>query len=401
MIRYAELYKNELLESVIPFWDKHSINTKSGGYYTCLAQDGSCFDTDKFVWLQARAVWTYAMLYEEVAQNEEWLGNAVHGAEFLKKYGRDKEGNWYFSLTESGEPLIQPYNIFSDCFATMAFSRLSKITQNEEYAEIAISTFKSIIARQKSPKGIYEKAVSGTRPMQGFSLPMILCNLSLEMEHLMDASSINEVVDEALNQVMSRFYDENLGLIREHISPDGKPIDSFEGRLINPGHGIEAMWFVMDLANRRGDMSLIQKAWKISEQIMSYGWDDQYGGILYFKDVKGFPPQQLEWDQKLWWVHLESLVCAAKAYRYTNNAQALKWFEKLHEYSWNRFRDPAHGEWFGYLNREGKPLLTLKGGKWKGFFHVSRALWQVANSLASVSVQAEDSVGSINKFDAT
>lgn len=399
MIRYANLYKNELLDSVVPFWDKYSINSEHGGYYSCLEQDGSCFDTDKFIWLQARAVWTYAMLYEEVEQKALWLDNAIHGAEFLKKYGRDSEGKWYFSLTETGAPLIQPYNIFSDCFAAMAFSRLSKITENDEYADIAKTTFNSIIARQNNPKGIYEKSVAGTRPMQGFSLPMILCNLSLEMEHLIEPSFINKVIEEALDQVMNRFYDEKIGLIRESISPDGKAVDSFEGRLINPGHGIEAMWFVMDLANRTDDTALIQKAWKISEQIMSYGWDEQYGGIVYFKDIKGFPPQQLEWDQKLWWVHLESLVCAAKAYSYTNNEQALQWFEKLHEYSWNRFRDPKYGEWFGYLNRAGEPLLSLKGGKWKGFFHVPRALWQVAKSFELIEKASEIDVAAINQVD--
>lgn len=401
MIRYADLYKNELLNSVIPFWDKHSINTKFGGYYTCLTQDGSCFDTDKFIWLQARAVWTYAMLYEEVEQKEHWLQNAIHGAEFLKKYGRDNKGNWYFSLTEKGEPLVQPYNIFSDCFATMAFSRLSKITGDKGYAEIATATFNSIIERQKTPKGIYEKTVTQTRPIQGFSLPMILCNLSLEMAHLLEPSFVDEVIDEALNQVMNRFYDREIGLIREFISPDGKPLDSFEGRLINPGHGIEAMWFVMDIAKSRDDYSLIEEAWQIAENIMRYGWDDAYGGILYFKDVKGYPPQQLEWDQKLWWVHLESLVCAAKAYHYTQSDEAARWFEKLHNYSWERFRDPEHGEWFGYLNRSGKPLLTLKGGKWKGFFHVPRALWQIAKSLDNSALKAESSVNGYNKIDVT
>lgn len=387
MIRYADLYKKELLESVVPFWDKYSINTANGGYYTCLLEDGSCFDTDKFIWLQARSVWTYAMLYEEVANKDSWLKNAIHGAEFLKKYGRDEQGNWYFSVTEKGAPLIQPYNIFSDCFATMAFSRLSKITGNQEYAEIAESSFKSVLARQKNPKGIYEKSVATTRPLQGFSLPMILCNLSLEMEHLLDTAFIDQVIEEALNQVMNRFYDPNIGLIREFISPEGKAVDSFEGRLINPGHGIEAMWFVMDLAKRNNDEALIQKAWMISEQIMNFGWDQDFGGILYFKDIKGFPPQQLEWDQKLWWVHLESLVCAAKAYSYTNNKKAQAWFEKIHEYSWDRFRDPINGEWYGYLNRAGSPLLTLKGGKWKGFFHVPRALWQVAKTLEATSVK--------------
>jgi len=34
---------------------------------------------------------------------------------------------------------------------------------------------------------------------------------------------------------------------------------------------------------------------------LDFGWDKEYEGILYFMDSKGAPPQQLEWDQKLWW----------------------------------------------------------------------------------------------------
>jgi N-acylglucosamine 2-epimerase len=92
-------------------------------------------------------------------------------------------------------------------------------------------------------------------------------------------------------------------------------------------------------------------------------------------DAQGYPPQQLEWDQKLWWVHLESLVALAMGYRLTQNPTCWHWYERLHDYSWSKFADPQGGEWFGYLNRRGEVLLTLKGGKWKGCFHVPRALW--------------------------
>jgi N-acylglucosamine 2-epimerase len=57
------------------------------------------------------------------------------------------------------------------------------------------------------------------------------------------------------------------------------------------------------------------------------------------------------------------------------------WFEKIHEYSWKHFRDNEYHEWFGYLNRQGEVLLNLKGGKWKGCFHVPRAMLQVYKTL--------------------
>jgi N-acylglucosamine 2-epimerase len=133
----AQKYKSELLDKVIPFWLNNSKDEEFGGYFTCLDRKGKVFDTDKFIWLQAREVWMFSSLYNNVEQKPEWLEMALHGAEFLKKYAKDADGNWYFSLTRQGEPLIQPYNIFSDCFACMAFGQLYKATGNKEHAEIA------------------------------------------------------------------------------------------------------------------------------------------------------------------------------------------------------------------------------------------------------------------------
>ncbi|MFM2394087.1 MAG: hypothetical protein RLZZ546_2069, partial [Bacteroidota bacterium] len=154
----ANIYESELLNNVIPFWTKHSLDKECGGYYTCLNRDGSVFDTDKFLWLQGRQVWTFAMLYNQLEQKEEWLEIAKHGASFLKKYGRAEDGTWYFSLTREGSPLIQPYNIFSDCFATQAFGQLYKACEEEEYAIIAKDTFQSIIERKDNTKRQWSKS---------------------------------------------------------------------------------------------------------------------------------------------------------------------------------------------------------------------------------------------------
>lgn len=377
-------YRNELLENVVPFWERYSRDDESGGYFTCLDRKGNVFDTDKFIWLQGRQVWMFATLYNKVEGRQDWLDMAIHGAKFLKKYGHDGNLNWYFSLTREGKPLIEPYNIFSDCFATMAFGQLYKATGKEEYGEIAKKTFDLILKRQDNPKGRFTKNVPGTRSLKGFSLPMILCNLSLEIEHLLPKELVDETIQKVVHEVMEVFYQKDTGLILENVQPDGSFSNSFEGRLINPGHTIEAMWFIMDLSERLNQPHLAQKATEIMLRTLDYGWDQQFGGIFYFMDIKGYPPQQLEWDQKLWWVHIETLISLIKGYRLTGNPACLNWFEKVHSYTWKRFPDPEFGEWFGYLNRQGEVLLPLKGGKWKGCFHVPRGLIQVWKTLDSI-----------------
>ena len=141
----------------------------------------------------------------------------------------------------------------------------------------------------------------------------------------------------------------------------------------------------MDLAERNNDSTLAEKAVERTLNILNYGWDDRYGGIFYFMDIKGKPLQQLEWDQKLWWVHVETLISLIKGYRHTKKPECLEWFRKVHEYTWLHFPDPEFGEWYGYLNRRGEILLDLKGGKWKGCFHIPRGLYQVWKTLEKLS----------------
>ncbi len=385
--KLAQQYKSELLDRVMPFWMEHSIDKEMGGYFTCLERDGEVFDTDKFVWLQGREVWMLATLYNKVEKKAEWLEAAIQGAEFLKRHGHDGNLNWYFALDREGHPLVEPYNIFSYTFAVIAFGQLALATGNEEYADIAKRTFDIVLSKVDNPKGKWSKAAPGARELKSFALPMILCNVALEIEPLLDKDFLDRTIATCVHEVMDVFYRPELGLIVEHLSTDGQLVDCMDGRLLNPGHAIEAMWFIMDLGKRLGDKALIEKAVQIALQEVEYGWDKQYGGIFYFMDRLGHPLQQLEWDQKLWWVHIETLITMIKGYELTGNEKCLEWFERVHEYVWSHFMDPEHPEWFGYLNRRGEVLLTLKGGKWKGCFHVPRGLMQVWQSLERIATR--------------
>ena len=387
----AQLYKSELLDRVVPFWLNKSQDLDFGGYFTCLDRDGSVYDTDKFIWLQGREIWMFAKLYNTVEPRQEWLEAAVQGAEFLKKYGHDGNLNWYFALDREGHPLVEPYNIFSYTFATIAFGQLSIALKSagqkeraEEYASIAKRTFDIVLSKVDNPKGRWSKASPGARALKTFDLPMILCNVSLEIESLLEPAFLQKAIDDCLHEVMDVFYRPELGLIVEALGKDGNLVDCFDGRKLNPGHAIEAMWFVMDLGKRLNRPELIKQAVEICLQEVEYGWDKEFGGIFYFMDRLGHPRHELEWDQKLWWVHLETLISLIKGYQLTGDQRCLDWFQRVHDYTWSHFRDPDYPEWYGYLNRQGEVLLPLKGGKWKGCFHVPRGLlnvWKILEML--------------------
>lgn len=380
-------YHAELHENILPFWLGKSQDTEFGGYFTCLGRDGNVFDTDKFMWLQGREVWLFSMLCNREGMRREWIDCAVQGAEFMLRHGHDGDFNWYFSLTREGIPLTEPYNIFSYTFAAMAFAQLSKATGEERYAEAARRTFEHILARWDNPKDKWDKAHKGTRPMRSLAPSMILCNMVLEVEHLIEPKLVEKTIDRSLSDVMEVFYRPELGLVTEHLNADGTLSDTFDGRLINPGHTLETMWFVMELARRRNNPELVKKAVEIGLRTLEFGWDGQWGGVFYFMDRKGFPPQQLEWDQKLWWVHIESMIAMLEGYALTGNTRCREWFLRLHDYTWSHFKDPEYPEWFGYLDRRGEVLLPLKGGKWKGCFHVPRGLYKCECLLREIEKQ--------------
>ena len=302
----------------------------------------------------------------------------------------DSEGNFYFSLTQEGKPLVKPYNIFSDCFAAMAFGQYAKASGNEEFKTLAKATYLNILSRKDSPKGIYEKNTN-ERSLKNFALPMILSNLVLELEDILGPEEVERTIALSVNEVMGVFLQKDSGLIYENVRQDGSLDDSFDGRLINPGHSLEAMWFMIDIGVRQKDQNLIQRATETIVHILDYGWDKEFGGIFYFMDAQGHPTQQLEHDQKLWWVHLEALVALAKVWEHNPVKSVKNWYQKVHDYTWSHFPDPENGEWFGYLNRQGRTLLSLKGGKWKGCFHVPRALYQCWKTFERIELKERKS----------
>ncbi len=377
---YVEMYTNALLTDVIPFWEKHSIDLDHGGYFTCLARDGSVYDTDKFAWLQARQIWMFSKLYNDVDARKEWLNVAHHGIDFLDRHGQDENGHYYFSLDRTGRPLTYAFNIYSDCFAALAWNEYGKSIHSVKCESKAKEAFNNFLSRRTNPKGSFEKT-TGIRPLSNFGLSMMTAYLAFELEELIGKEQAITIYQECLHDILERHYDKDLGFIREYIQPDGKISDCFEGRLINPGHNLEALWFLMAICERIGEIEKMGQLTDVVIRILDQSWDQIHGGIYYFLDSKKAPLQQLEHDQKLWWVHLEALIALAIAWRLTRREDVMTWFDRLHDYTWAHFPDPEYGEWFGYLDRQGQPHVTLKGGKWKGCYHLPRALFLISTNL--------------------
>lgn len=381
--QYGNLYRGTLLNDVIPFNMKHAPDREKGGYFHCFDCDGTVINTDKYVWSQNRQAWVYSMFYNNLQKRDDWMEMAKLGIDFLKKHGRNSDGDWYFCLDREGNPLIQPYNIFSDCFAVMAFSEYAKATKEQESLDIALNTYDRIQQRKSNSKGKYSKVISKNRNMKNLSVSMINLNISTIMKSIAPDPKYDDIIRGTITEIMTQFLDSENRVVHENVTPDGKYVDStFEGRHINPGHGIETMWFIMTAAKERGDMETANKACKVVKWLLDFGWDREFGGIYYFMDKYGKPHPELCWDMKLEWVHVEALVATMMGYQLTGDKTLLNWFEKIHDYTWTHFPDKEYGEWYKYLNRQGQVNNRCKGNHWQNFFHLPRALFMISEMCA-------------------
>ncbi len=357
-MKRSERYRRELLEQVIPFWMRNSVDTEQGGFWTCLDREGKRYDDRKYVWMNGRQVWTLSKLYQRVEPREEWLAAAKAGAEFLRRHVYDEQGRCYFALTRDGRPAAYQRKPYGAAFVMLGLLELSKVTGDEALRAEAVSLY------ERTQGWIADPASLG-RPQYGPPASQladiyVLCFMAQELG---DAA----MQQRCLELVKAH---EVRGVLMETVAPQSTP----EGRLFCPGSSFEIAWLLL-----RAKPSAEMEQWllEVIAQTMAY-WDN---GFPYFVDLEGKPTLQLEHSQRLWWVHVEALVALAQAYDRTREERWLRWFDQVDAWTWKHFRDPVHGEWFGYLDKTGQPELTAKGNHYKGCFHIPRALLYCAEML--------------------
>lgn len=376
MTGYQQIYKNELFDSVIPFWLNNSPDREYGGYFSCLERNGMVFDTDKYSWMQGREIWMFSKLCSVYGARPEWLEAAKLGVDFMRTHGRAPNGDFYFSLDRKGSPLTVPYNIFADCFMCIAFAEYFRASGDKQAQEEALAVYRRIQQRKDNPKGVWTKQIAAARSLSGMAFPMIQMMMARELRGLIPDDELMPVIRENLDIFFDRHVDRNRKRVFERVLPDGgRLLDVMEGRLLNPGHALEILWFVMDIANTiLNDQKMVEDTADIMLWCVESGWDKEFGGIFYYQDYLGYPTDKIESTMKLWWVHNEAINAMLLAAKLTGSALHEDWFKKLHDYSFEHFSDRAGGEWYGYLDRQGTPVFGLKGGKWKGFYHLPRML---------------------------
>jgi N-acylglucosamine 2-epimerase len=370
-----EFYKTQLLTDTVPFWFPRSFDELHGGFLLMRDQDGSLIDDDKAVWIQSRATWLLSTLYNTIEPKEEWLKGAKLGYDFLNKYCFDEDGQMFFHVTRDGKPIRKRRYFFSETFYVIAAAAYAKASGDMDAAEKARMVFGKCIDYASSTIKL-EPKYTNTRPSKGIGVPMIMINTAQQLRETIGDSRCDVYINQWIQEIKQDFVKDDIRCVMEQVDPDGNIIDHIDGRTLNPGHAIEGAWFILHEAlYRNNDEELIALGCRMIDYMWERGWDKQYGGILYFRDVYDKPVQEYWQDMKFWWPHNEVIIATLLAYLITGNEKYANMHQLVHDYSYKHFHDTINGEWFGYLHRDGSIAQTAKGNLFKGPFHLPRQEW--------------------------
>ena len=384
-------YKSTLTENILPFWLKTAIDYENGGIFTQLDKKGVVYGTDKSVWFQGRALWSFMKAYNVIEKNPDYLKAAECIYGFLPKC-TDTDGRMFFTVTKEGKELQKRRYYFSETFAAIGCAELYKATKRndvlesaEKYFTVAYECFTGV---RKNPPKINPENL-GTKAL---SPAMIMLSTAQTMRS-MDSDKkewYNTICRECLDEILNGGYLTEKALL-ESVTVDGKFVNTPSGRIVNPGHSLEAAWFIMLEGILTDNKEAIDIGKNIIDITLPLGLDKKYGGIIAFTDLLGYPPVQLEWDMKLWWPQCEAMIALRMAYLQFGDEKYLKGYEEIKEYCKKYFVDEEDGEWYGYLHYDNSVSTTLKGNIFKGPFHIPRLyiLMAVLDECGDIKKYAE------------
>ncbi len=370
---WSECYREDLVKNIMPFWMQHGVDHDHGGVYTCVDRDGTLMDTTKSVWFQGRFAYICAYAYNHIEQRAEWLDAAKNTIDFIEAHCFDTDRHMFFEVTADGTPLRKRRYVFSESFAAIAMAEYCKATGDKTYADKAMQIFRDM-RRMLTTPGLLEPKYLPTMEAQGHSITMILINVANVLRQVCDDAELEEQTDLSIKALAQYFIHPEYKALLETVGPKGEFIDTINGRLINPGHCIETSWFLLDVAERKGDKELQKLALQILDWSWDWGWDKEFGGIINFRDCKGFPQQDYSQDMKFWWPQCETIIACLYAYKLTGDEKYLERHRMISEWTYAHFPDHEYGEWYGYLHRDGSVAQPAKGNIFKGPFHIPRMM---------------------------
>lgn len=364
-----EIFQNELERNVIPFWLHHGIDALQGGFFTFLDRSGNVTNYEKAMWMQYRAVWMFSRLnnhyrespvrvygHSERSEASTWLEDARHGMQFIERVHAAADGKVAFVVTRDGAVKETRTDVYTQCYACMAYAEYGRASGSEEHLRKAQELFEYCRARvvQETDQGAIHAHF------------MLLLIVGSVLRDCGFSALAQPCIEECIKGIL-HCCDNKHRLLLEQAPFNESIVDACR---MDVGHTVESMWFVLDAMLHQKDERVVHSACEALAWVMEQAWDSQYGG-LWPEVVAG---KGATTNEKLWWTHTDAMPAYALAAKLTGDTWFKEWYKRITQWTFEHFPDTESGEWFGVLNPDGTPKSTDKAWLWKGFFHLPRAL---------------------------
>ena len=198
--QWADSYKTDLTQNIMPFWMRKGLDRVNGGVYTCLNRDGSLMDSTKSVWFQGRFAFVCAYAYNNVEKNPEWLAAAKATLDFIEQHCFDSDGHMFFSVTADGRGLRKRRYVFSETFAAIAMSEYALATGDMSYAQKALRLFEDTQRFLNTP-GFLPAKFQPEVQLQSHSIIMILINVGSRIRAVIDDAKLTQQNNDSIERL--------------------------------------------------------------------------------------------------------------------------------------------------------------------------------------------------------
>ncbi|GAB3029170.1 AGE family epimerase/isomerase [Spirosoma pulveris] len=397
--KFSATYQQALLRQVVPFWLKNGRDELCGGYFDLLSGSGEVIEGDKFVTLQAQQVWAFSWLYNNLDGQSAWLEHARHGASFLSQFAHQDSLDCYAQLDRRGRPVSQSADLLPDCFTTMAYAQLHRATREDEWAMLAKQTFTNLIERRADRKAEQAQNVGGFQHVQQLSEAASLLRLALDMQPLLSEETGKEATDRIVHEIQHEFLDRRSETLLNNVLAEGAFVNTPEGRRSNVGLTFQTASYLLDFyaasasskntpginSNRKLAMQVAGWCLRLCDQ----AWDETNAGLNQYVDFKQQASIFPDWQQKWAWVQVEALTALLKSYVHTRQPDCLKWFKRIHDYTFQHFPDSKQTGWHLVLDAYAHPLLAAKAIPSVGCFSLIRCLTEAGTLLTKLDQMKE------------
>ena len=401
---FYESVKDELLNDILPYWEKHSRDTRAGreGFYGSISSSGLAdAEAARSIVMTSRFLWTYSAAARHF-KNPALLEMADFAYRtIVSKYWDSENGGVFWSVFPDGTPCVSKKQIYGEafcCYGLCEYAAAIKELRNDALSEEAMNyaldiyNFLEQYALDPEDGGYLEACAQNWSPTDDMILSPKDMNCPKSMNtnlHVMEAytnlyRTLPLVFSDA-KAIRAEVGDSLAALVRltvdKILQPNAHLGMFFDMKWtplseeISYGHDIEASWLLWEAACELEDEELKSEiketVIRVAETALSEGFDHENGCLENF--LRSEPEGKVRDRTRVWWNQAEAMNGFYNAWEMTGESKYSN--ACLAEWQWilNHQRDLENGEWWNEVDVNGNPVLTEdKGGNWKTSYHNGR-----------------------------